>query len=1004
MILTRFVVTLAVLMCATLVSSAQEQGASGPLPILRIETGRHAAPVRRLSVSVARGLVVTASDDKTARVWDLDSGQLKLVLRPPIGAGEVGRLYGAAIHPSLALVAVGGTAAEAGGRGAIYLFALDSGRLVRVIDAGPGAIKRLTWSADGSVLLAGCSDPGGVRAFSLDGRPLYAEATEGPVYAVAAGSGGLVAATDLAGRVLLLHAAAGAVGRAATLVVKPLEPWGVALSPDERQLVVGYRHFLSRPEVVDVASGQVVRQLQPQGAVEGNFGVVAWSRDGQTIAVAGSASLAGRRYPVWYFSAGAEVSTRSVEVAGNSVLDLAERGEGRFAYTSFDGSWGVVGTEPQLRVTSSVNDLRGAASLLASDDLRRISWTFTLGGERASFDLPQRGVGAALPGLAPALTRRSPLDAPLEAGFDAEGPAHTRSSVEFNGSSVTFTGVELGSCGTYLRGSRDAIIGTTRALYRFDATGKPVWRLPTAAEVDAVVASADGRLLVTAMSDGVIQWRRASDGTELLSLLVTRDRRWIVWTPEGYFDASAGADELAGWVVNRGAADAAELFSLGRFRDRYQRPDVVDHVLETLDTRTAIAEAAPSSRLAELAPQGVAPIAITAFAPTPTVSAPAPIAVVKAAPPADEFPPSLVAVAPRALRPTGSDLEIPFALRARASDSRAQIQIELRVDGRPVNATRVELPTLLDGNAVGRAALKIEPGSGTVVLLARDGAGFSEPLQFQITPAPVAASASASASAERATVQARSSLPKLYLLVVGISEYERPEYRLGLPAKDAADFSRVMTLQKGHSYSEVDARVLTDARASRQSILAGLKWLSDVVAPGDVGMLFIAGHGVNEHGGQYYFMGYDARAEQLQKTGVAERDIRDALRRIRGRAIFFVDTCFAGNVIGDPRTSGRELSRLANNLASAENGVIVFAASSGRQESEENAAWGNGAFTKALVEGLSGGADLNHVGRITFKGLDFFVSEEVRRLTKGRQTPVTIMPVGVPDFDIASRT
>ena len=75
----------------------------------------------------------------------------------------------------------------------------------------------------------------------------------------------------------------------------------------------------------------------------------------------------------------------------------------------------------------------------------------------------------------------------------------------------------------------------------------------------------------------------------------------------------------------------------------------------------------------------------------------------------------------------------------------------------------------------------------------------------------------------------------------------------------------------------------------------------------------------------------------------------------------------------------------------------------GRQESEEDAAWGNRAFTKALVDGLNWGADLDRAGRITFKGLDFFVSEEVRPLTQGRQTPVTIVPIGVPVLDIASR-
>jgi hypothetical protein len=43
--------------------------------------------------------LVTASVDKTARVWDLTSGKLLQVLRPPIGPGDEGKLYAVAISP-----------------------------------------------------------------------------------------------------------------------------------------------------------------------------------------------------------------------------------------------------------------------------------------------------------------------------------------------------------------------------------------------------------------------------------------------------------------------------------------------------------------------------------------------------------------------------------------------------------------------------------------------------------------------------------------------------------------------------------------------------------------------------------------------------------------------------------------------------------------------------------------------------------------------------------------
>jgi len=87
-------------------------------------------------------------------------------------------------------------------------------------------------------------------------------------------------------------------------------------------------------------------------------------------------------------------------------------------------------------------------------------------------------------------------------------------------------------------------------------------------------------------------------------------------------------------------------------------------------------------------------------------------------------------------------------------------------------------------------------------------------------------------------------------------------------------------------------------------------------------------------------------------------------------------------------------------MASPENNIIVFASSSGEQESIEKLDWGNGAFTKALIEGLRGEADFKRRGRVTYKQLDAYVSDRVYELTGGQQTPVTPVLVTVPDFPL----
>ena len=78
-------------------------------PLLRIESGMHQAVIKRIAVDKDERFLVTASEDKTARVWDLKSGALLTTLRPPISddANE-GKLYAVALSPDGATVAVGG--------------------------------------------------------------------------------------------------------------------------------------------------------------------------------------------------------------------------------------------------------------------------------------------------------------------------------------------------------------------------------------------------------------------------------------------------------------------------------------------------------------------------------------------------------------------------------------------------------------------------------------------------------------------------------------------------------------------------------------------------------------------------------------------------------------------------------------------------------------------------------------------------------------------------------
>jgi len=81
---------------------------------------------------------------------------------------------------------------------------------------------------------------------------------------------------------------------------------------------------------------------------------------------------------------------------------------------------------------------------------------------------------------------------------------------------------------------------------------------------------------------------------------------------------------------------------------------------------------------------------------------------------------------------------------------------------------------------------------------------------------------------------------------------------------------------------------------------------------------------------------------------------------------------------------------------------VVFASSTGKQYSLEDVRWGNGAFTKALMDGLIGKADLLGKVKITIDMLDAWLAERVKELAGGQQAPTT-KPATVADFPLAMK-
>jgi hypothetical protein len=146
-------------------------------PVLRIETGMHTAPINFLGVDSACTRLATTSNDKTVRVWSLPDGRLERTMRLPIGAGDGGKIYAAAVSADGRWLAAGGRDAsyEETHTHGLSLVDLQTG-MVRRLGAFENVIQKIALSTDDRRVAVGLGGKAGLRVLdSASGAELLSD-------------------------------------------------------------------------------------------------------------------------------------------------------------------------------------------------------------------------------------------------------------------------------------------------------------------------------------------------------------------------------------------------------------------------------------------------------------------------------------------------------------------------------------------------------------------------------------------------------------------------------------------------------------------------------------------------------------------------------------------------------------------------------------------------------------------------------------------------------------
>jgi WD40 repeat protein len=504
---------------------------------------------------------------------------------------------------------------------------------------------------------------------------------------------------------------------------------------------------------------------------------------------------------------------------------------------------------------------------------------------------------------------------------------------------------------TFYKDSKDkqdrVVIGVGTAVYLYDPKTNQVFDTIAAGDsawlVDVAV-SPDGKYLLAAWGQQFVQLYNIEGKPRLLLNVLAVDEDWVAWAPQGYYAATPGGEKLIGWQVKKDDSTPLDFYPIERFRKLFHKPDLIKRLLETGSVEGAL----KVTKTKEAAIEDVLPPAVRIKE----------VAESKAA--------------------GKAKLQITAEATAGAKGQPVE-SLHLLLDGRAHPAK----PETIKPGAPAKAVWVIEPlpGRHELKVLARcpDVSGASEPYLLD----------AALADKDR---------PVLYRVCVGINKYDQKGLELGSASQDAeAVFGALARCCTGtdNRFREAKGKKLLDKDATRQAVLGALEDVRKGGAkPGDLLVLFFAGHGVVQEG-EFYLLTREAdTGKPLAGHALSGDDLRRTLGEMPCSVLLVMDACHSGAAVKALKAATDELTR---SLTDDQVAVTVLSAALPSEVAQEGDK--HGLFTQTLLEALQlgGGVSFDPYERQLYvTDLYSHVFRRVRHLSKGRQNPFLNMPWTVP--------
>lgn len=1037
-------------------------------PMLTLNTEMHTANIGRISTDKLGKYILTCSKDKTAKLWDAQSGDLIRTFRPPIGQGNEGMLYACALSPDGKIAAVGGWSYFDKNTFDIYLFDVVTGTLLHRIGALPNVIFDIEFSPDGRYMVATLGDEE-IRIYSIPDN--FAKVSNfGKVellksftdygadsYNAAFDQSGRLATVCYDGKIRLYSNTFELLKEKETTAGK--KPFSLAFSPDGALLAVGYHDSYK----IEVRDGKTLKLLYEPDVTDANtlddkLEMVSFSYNGNDL-MAGYAYKKNengkwwRQIRVWENQG--KGSYADYAAGDNTIMDIKPLPDNSFVFAGFKPDFGrftAAGAKTLYKAAeTNAYNAKDKTHFKINTDASQVGVT-PLGGDALSFSIKDRLLQVkrnkqmdSLWNLGWELYEKEEYDKAIEINKEAltikpnegfyvsiafnlglsylakglinQADEWYQKAIQINKqnseivqnkkldeamqdindfmqkkgemadakkivallsenkiksitidpmvSTDAYAGItvtdwndsyspkinsksthflktnERNHCVDISKDAKKIVFGTGWNIYCTDAAGTKLWTAPVQGEAFAVNISGDDKTVVAA-GDGTIRWYSMADGSLLLSLYLHPDnKRWLLWSPQGYFDCSPGAEELIGWHVNQGADKEALYFPASKFYEQFYVPNLGARVLagEKITQTT---------------------VKIQDF----------------------KLPPFVKITSPNAA--TAGFKWINNMLQAEQQNISITVEVTdqgggideilLYLNDKLVETTNRGFKAVVQTNDKRTRSFNIQLSNGINTIKATAFStqrieSLSDELKINFAGTQTAK-------------------PDLYLFAIGIDQYKNTRYNLNYAVADAKAFGLQIETGSKEIFKQIHTTYITNTDATKQRIIQEFNKIKGLAKPEDVFIFYYAGHGVmsEEEKSKFYLVPHDVtqlygNAAMLSNNAVSADELRQISADIRAqKQMFVMDACQSGGMVEMLASRGAEEERAIAQLARS-TGTYWLAASGSQQFATEFTALGHGLFTYTILQGLAGKADAQNDKKVTVQELSAHLNDQVPELS-----------------------